>query len=303
MVLLLMGVRQLPVYIALACITPVVWLISFWHICRHRPSPLIPLPSDGRGKELRWWGVIAFSAVILQGVLGGLRVVLFRDQLGIFHAALAQLFFVLLCAITLFTSRRKVSLVGPISPSSPIVFATTLLIFCQLIIGATMRHQHAGLAIPDFPLAYGKIWPAMDAGSVAGYNQRRIEVLDANPITAFQIALQMTHRVMAVLIFAGAGWSAWVGRRRPELRKLTLAWFGLIVGQVLLGAVTIWSNKAADIATAHVLVGALSLAFGSILSIICFRGLVWGWSNPVKQTRIALPQDSFVHQAAKATYM
>ena len=43
---------------------------------------------------------------------------------------------------------------------------------------------------------------------------------------------------------------------------------GLILVQALLGAATIWSNKAADIATAHVLVGAVSLAFGLILSII-----------------------------------
>ncbi|MEY2465883.1 MAG: heme a synthase, partial [Verrucomicrobiota bacterium] len=54
---------------------------------------------------LRWLGVIAFFAVALQGVLGGLRVVLFKDQIGIFHATLAQLFFVLTCAIALFTSK------------------------------------------------------------------------------------------------------------------------------------------------------------------------------------------------------
>ncbi len=54
---------------------------------------------------LRRLGLAAFFAVVLQGVLGGLRVVLFKDALGIFHATLAQLFFVLTCAIALFTSR------------------------------------------------------------------------------------------------------------------------------------------------------------------------------------------------------
>src|SRR5258708_20412980 len=39
----------------------------------------------------------------------------------------------------------------------------------------------------------------------------------------------------------------------------------LVVTQALLGAATIWSNKAADIATAHVLIGALSLALGTVL--------------------------------------
>src|SRR5881394_1848811 len=56
-------------------------------------------------KWLRWLGVAAFLAVVLQGVLGGLRVVLFKDQIGIFHATLGQLFFVLTCSIALFTSR------------------------------------------------------------------------------------------------------------------------------------------------------------------------------------------------------
>src|SRR5688572_17979306 len=54
---------------------------------------------------LRWLGIGAFLAVVLQGVLGGLRVVLFKDELGIVHATLGQLFFVLTCSIALFTSR------------------------------------------------------------------------------------------------------------------------------------------------------------------------------------------------------
>jgi hypothetical protein len=38
-----------------------------------------------------------------------------------------------------------------------------------------------------------------------------------------------------------------------------------------LGAWTIWSNKAADVATLHVLVGALSLVTGVVACLICFR--------------------------------
>src|SRR5436190_15750632 len=57
---------------------------------------------------LRWLGVAAFFAVVLQGVLGGLRVVFDKHgwgtELGIFHATVAQLFFVLVCSIALFTT-------------------------------------------------------------------------------------------------------------------------------------------------------------------------------------------------------
>src|SRR3954465_12012741 len=54
---------------------------------------------------LRWLGIAAVFAVVLQGVLGGLRVTQLKDEIGIFHAALAQLFFVLVSAIALFLSR------------------------------------------------------------------------------------------------------------------------------------------------------------------------------------------------------
>ena len=56
----------------------------------------------------RWLHYLGFSAlglVILQGVLGGLRVTLLKDEIGIFHACLAQLFLGLLVIIAVATSR------------------------------------------------------------------------------------------------------------------------------------------------------------------------------------------------------
>jgi heme a synthase len=55
-----------------------------------------------------------------------------------------------------------------------------------------------GPGIPDFPLAYGKIWPDTSADAVAHYNADRVEVVAVNPITAFQIELQMVHRMVAL---------------------------------------------------------------------------------------------------------
>lgn len=152
---------------------------------------------------------------------------------------------------------------------------TTILIFLQLILGATMRHQHAGLAIADFPLAHGQLWPDTSAEAVARYNQQRMEINNVNPITAFQIWLQMAHRLMAVLILAAVTACAWRTLRpltwRDPLAKLAAVWWGLIIVQATLGALTVWWNKPADIATAHVLVGALSLATGTMLCIISAR--------------------------------
>src|ERR1035441_7513333 len=56
-------------------------------------------------KWMHWLGIAAFLGVIAQGILGGLRVVWHMDYLGIPHAAVAQTFLVLTCAIALFTSR------------------------------------------------------------------------------------------------------------------------------------------------------------------------------------------------------
>jgi cytochrome c oxidase assembly protein subunit 15 len=210
---------------------------------------------------------------------------LFKDQIGIFHATLAQLFFVLTCAIALFTSKwwtrmsdtqhvtRNTQYATTASNLHKLFLATTVLILLQLILGATMRHQHAGLSIRDFPLAYGKLWPATDAASVARYNQDRVETTNFNPITAFPVELQMVHRIVALLILCAVGFCAWRAWRKSSglVVKLSVFWFALILCQAGLGAATILSDKAADIATAHVLVGALSLATGIILSIIAAR--------------------------------
>jgi len=233
---------------------------------------------------LQKMGWLAFGLVQIQGLLGGLRVVLFNDKIGIFHAALAQMFFVLLCVIVLCTSRwwgKLPELCASVADRKMLrwfLLGTTLFIFCQLVLGATMRHQHAGLAIPDFPLAYHKLWPPMDSASVLSYNQHRQEVNDPNDITAFQIGLQMAHRLAALVIVCAVGFCAWVTRRglgaRHPLAKISLVWAGLIGFQILLGAATIWTDKAADIATAHVVDGALSLMCGALLTIISFRVLI-----------------------------
>jgi cytochrome c oxidase assembly protein subunit 15 len=236
-------------------------------------------------RALRYLGLAAFFAVVLQGVLGGLRVVLYKDQIGILHAALAQCFFVLLCILALLTRKSKEvqASAGGLTQTEVLfwrraswLFAgVTALIFCQLVLGATMRHQHAGLAISDFPLAYGKLWPAMDPSSIEVYNARRMEVVAVKPITAFQIVLQMVHRLMALGVLAGVGVCAWWLRRnagkRIHLSRLALGWLGLVFVQAILGAATIWSGKAADVATAHVMVGAASLALGAIGTLLCLR--------------------------------
>ena len=232
-------------------------------------------------KWLRVLGVTAFVAVVAQGILGGKRVTTLKDELGIFHATLAQLFFVLVCSIALFQSnfwqRLPVQAAEDRHRFRLFFTVTTGLILAQLILGATMRHQHAGLAIPDFPAAYGKLWPDTGPDAISRYNQNRLEVLAYKPITAAQVELQMVHRILALLIFAAVAYCAWravrlLGWQHP-LTRFAVLWFGLVLAQVFLGASTIWTDKSADVATAHVACGALCLMTGGLASLVSFRSL------------------------------
>jgi cytochrome c oxidase assembly protein subunit 15 len=164
-----------------------------------------------------------------------------------------------------------------------------------------MRHQHRDLAILDFPTANGVWIPDTSADTLAKINTWR-DTRALSDVTAFQIWLQMAHRFGALLVLIGVlaffirvraveaapigqvgaidpiarGGS--VNRRYPTaadgprlLKRLSFWWLILLFVQITLGAWTIWSNKAADIATAHVAVGAIMLSFGVIISAICWR--------------------------------
>jgi cytochrome c oxidase assembly protein subunit 15 len=232
---------------------------------------------DRRLARLGWFAV---ALVVFQGLLGGLRVSLMRDQIGVFHAGLAQAFLVLVIWIAVSSSARW-SRWRTTAKALPPGLATavsviTCAIFLQLLLGATMRHQHAGLAVPDFPLAYGELWPPSDPEFLARVNSLRTDVRDFHPITAFQIHAHMAHRLTGVALLIAVCWASFRIRRAAGPRslpgRLALGWIWAIVTQAVLGAVTVWSNKAADIATAHVVVGAMCLALGAIAAAACRAG-------------------------------
>ncbi|MEP6685163.1 MAG: COX15/CtaA family protein [Verrucomicrobiota bacterium] len=229
--------------------------------------------------EPRRWvrnlGYAALGAVILQGVLGGLRVTMLKDEIGIFHACLAQAFLGLVVFIALVTSDfwNRISSRDLTSRILWLAILTTTLIYLQLALGATMRHQHRDLAILDFPAAYGKVIPDVSPSAIARINTWR-DARALSDVTAFQIWLQMAHRALAAMIAIAVTTFGIFTRTRANhvpLLGLSSVWLFLLLCQITLGAWTIWSNKAADIATTHVAVGAIMLSFGVVISAICWR--------------------------------
>jgi cytochrome c oxidase assembly protein subunit 15 len=263
-------------------------------------------------EDRRWvktLGIIAVAAVVVQGVLGGLRVAENNPLLGLFHGCLAQSFFALMATIALVTSRfwqdlervrtpdfapssetpggyvgqgeserEPTGVAGHQSPltshlslltSQRWVLVVTGMVFVQLVLGASMRHSHAGLSIPDFPTSYGHLFPPLDDATVAQINQQRGAA--SQPYTsAALILLQYVHRVWAALIVVGLVFTA-IRLLRGQLpiffRRCAAGWILLVGVQFCLGAWTVLSNKAADIATAHVLFGALTLMLGVVLAV------------------------------------
>jgi cytochrome c oxidase assembly protein subunit 15 len=223
---------------------------------------------------------LAVLAVILQGVLGGLRVTAHNPVLGLLHGCLAQSYLSLVAVIALVTSRFW--LAGKAQTVSPAILAlgrgvliVTAMVFGQLVLGASMRHSHAGLAIHDFPTVYGSLMPPMDAASVDRINQART-VSGTEPFTSADlILLQYAHRIWAVAVTIGVCCIGAVTLRQrglPQiLRRFAVTWMVLVVAQFGLGAWTIWSNKAADVATSHLLLGALTLVTGVLFSVTLVR--------------------------------
>ena len=248
--------------------------------------------------ERRWWvkvlGCATFGAVIFQGLLGGLRVMLRADWIGIVHGCFAQAFFALVAVLALVTSRwwlrlgepngRRIDLEG-LKGVAKGLLTVAILIYLQLALGATMRHAHAGLSIHDFPKAYGHWWPQIHKADLPALNHERTEVLHEPPTTLAQIHLQMMHRMNAMLILGfiiGVAYMAWERRSLlpVSLRRLVMVGVGLVAVQITLGMYTIWSDKAADIATAHVAVGA-TLFVWSVVSYVALRRWMSGPESAV----------------------
>lgn len=213
---------------------------------------------------LRRLGWISVGAVCLQGLLGGITVLLLLPKaVSVSHAALAEIFFCINVSIAFFASNFYRSLSSMEKGDAPVKMAWTLtaLVFAQIFAGAVMRHLGAGLAIPDFPLSFGRIVPA--------FASREIIAAYVHRVGGFTVAAMTIAMAVRLLRYD-------TNHPLSNLGHLLL----IVVGaQVLLGGYVIWSGKQPHITSLHVMTGAATLALSVVLTLSS-RTLAWRRARP-----------------------
>ncbi|MBC7366004.1 MAG: COX15/CtaA family protein [Undibacterium sp.] len=227
-----------------------------------------------RTEARAWLRKLALCAVVLvlvQAVVGGLRVLLEHQHIAMvdtsvgrlfamLHACLAQLFACALIAIAVALTRGWIERPRPVSRAVRRAgMICCVLLFCQLAIAAIMRHSFAGLAIPTFPASSpdGSLLP---------------------PAWDFRVAIHFAHRCMAAVLtvaLVGFACKIWFDRAASlAMRCAASLLVSLLAFQILLGAWIIWSHRSVAMTTGHVLVGAATLATTFWLTWVAHRDVI-----------------------------
>jgi len=201
---------------------------------------------------MRWLAFAALGLVVLQGILGGVTVLLLLPKsVSISHALLAQLFLAACVLLAQATAPSWPALVLSARRAPPgangsvrwLGIATLAALEAELLLGALVRHNNAGLIIPDFPLALGQILP---------------------PLESFGVTIHYLHRLCALAVLALVVATAWRARREhagdgPLQRRVVLM-LALTALQLGLGASVIWTQRDLTVTTLHVVTGGLLVA-------------------------------------------
>ncbi|HEY7330251.1 MAG TPA: COX15/CtaA family protein [Gemmataceae bacterium] len=191
---------------------------------------------SARRSWLKWLGVAALAGVIVQGLLGGFRVVLHAwlgTNLAVIHGCFAQVVFSLLVSLAVLTSARFVA--DPPVAEAPRLrlwsLVLTALVFFQLIWGALLRHTNGALAqrmhlMTAFAVVAVAVWFA----HLALASPQARHVLGR---TLILLGVLLTLQIML-------GVESWLGKFAgvlpPEMRKPTIGQAATRVAHVLVGS-------------------------------------------------------------------
>ncbi len=190
------------------------------------------------GGRLRWLGLAAVLGVVIQGVLGGLRVVLLADTLAIVHGSLAQAFFGLLAAIAFLTSRAAERPPRDLDPSlRPLTLAAAAVVYLQIVLGALLTHAgwlglHWAGAVAVFgvvPVVTARLRRSGDPVAAAGARTL--------------LALLGAQLLLGVGAYVARFSSLWIPGGQTTM--LVLPVVHRLVGSLILGATVVLALRAA----------------------------------------------------------
>lgn len=228
------------------------------------------LDRQPRSASVRWLAFAAFLGVCVQAVLGGLRVI--HDPAGVLtgsittatalrvmHGCFAQVELCLLVALATMLSSAWVEIPPRVDLRgvARLGWVTAIFVFLQLIVGATMRHLGAGLAIPTWPLASpdGAWVPVVHNAFVdLNFTHTRVGALVVSVLT-----LLLIYRTLRQANGA------------TRLVRPALLLFALLLAQVTVGVLVVWQGRPAVMTTLHVVNGAAVLATTLLLTLRAAR--------------------------------
>jgi heme a synthase len=219
---------------------------------------------------VRWLAVVALAGVIVQGALGGMRVIEDKVQLAKIHGCVGPAFFAFTVAVAVITSRRWKNATGPknragLGKVERLAILTTFLAYCQLVLGSQLRHLPAGSDPGDFRVAL-VFHLAVAAALVAHifllawavYRNQRDEWSLVRPAMGLVVLVVLEICLGAATWITKYGWPNWIADR---------SWAADYVVQEGSG-LQAWTT------TAHVALGSMILATSLLLAL---RSLRFAW--------------------------
>jgi heme A synthase len=216
---------------------------------------------------IRKWGLIGIALLILQSFVGGLTVLMqLPDAISMTHLTLAFLFLTLTTSLSVANSPQWTSGIGPTNGLVGmrwIFLVIATMTFLQSILGGAVRHMDAGLVCPDIPLCLGQWVP---------------------PLEATTVVIHFGHRVIGILLLISMSFLALrvIKELEPSIaRKLALTAGALVILQVILGFVSVYTQLSVIPVSLHTLIAAIIM----VLTVALFV-MTWAPRHTLPAPRI-----------------